>query len=133
MEHKITGKNVILYFNDARDIADFLHLACARLDCVVEFIEQPEVGVAAIRGGLHPIAVVVDVFMPRIRVEDLLAQIRAIIPEIPILLVTATPNIKESAARLHAADYLQKPFEVDLFTEMVSKFLPSRQPVNAGP
>jgi DNA-binding NtrC family response regulator len=118
-----------LYFNDARDIAEFVQLECARIDCILEIIEQPEVGVGSHQGGLQPMAVMVDVFMPRVPVEDLLTEIRSVIPHV---LVTATPKSKESAARLNAADYLEKSFEPERFVEMVSRFIPSVADVHSG-
>jgi len=133
MEHLISGKNVVLYFNDAQDIATLLHHACAAIDCVVEFIEQPEVGISAIRGGLRPVAVVVDVFMPRIETENLLQQIRDVQFDVPVLLVSAVPGIKSAAQRFKAVDYLVKPFVPEQFIAMLMKVMPTRPVTHSLP
>jgi DNA-binding NtrC family response regulator len=121
--HMKPATNVIFYINDHPDIATVANLACASIGCVVEFIEQPEVGLAALK-GMRPAAVIVDVFMARIDVRDFVWETRSLHPDVPIFLVTAAPEIEKYAAELNVAAYLAKPFELAQFMKMVDTHVP---------
>lgn len=91
-----------------------VNVAAAEIGCVVEFVEHPEVGLAALC-GLRPVAFIVDVFMPRISTVDFLREARSIYPDVPVILITAVPKIEEHAKALKAVAYLAKPFSIDAF------------------
>jgi DNA-binding NtrC family response regulator len=120
---KIANRNIILYFDDHPDISTMVNLAAARAGCVVEFVEQPEVGLAAL-DSMRPAGIIVDVFMPRMRVEDLLTAFRGAYPDMPVFLITAVPDIQKHAARLQVTAYLTKPFTIEAFVEMIDKHIP---------
>lgn len=69
--------------------------------------------------------VVSDVNMGKLSGHDLLRIIKSSYAHIPVLLITAYASISESveAMREGAVDYLVKPFEPNLLTDAVKKFV----------
>ncbi|UTF60798.1 sigma-54 dependent transcriptional regulator [Gilvimarinus sp. DA14] len=67
--------------------------------------------------------IVSDVNMGRLSGYDLLRQVRADYPQIPLVLVTAYASISDSvmAIKEGAVDYLVKPFEPDALLEVVAR------------
>ncbi len=63
----------------------------------------------------HPDLVVSDVRMPGISGLELLRQARESRPELPFLLVTAHPSVRDAvqALKIGAVDYLEKPVDLD--------------------
>jgi CheY-like chemotaxis protein len=78
-----------------------------------------------------PDLVVLDLQMPvmdgwRFRAEQqLLSNLR--VATVPVVLLTATDNAAKSAETLHAAGFIEKPFEPDLLLGVVLKALKSAQ------
>lgn len=66
-------------------------------------------------------AVVLDVRLPRLNGVQLLREIRKQCPQLPCILMTAfeDPALHEEAVRLGANAVLQKPFDLEAFTELV--------------
>ncbi|MFT3768818.1 MAG: response regulator [Minicystis sp.] len=63
------------------------------------------------RGRLH--AVLLDYFMPGFEPPRCTSEIRARVePGVPIILVSAAPNVAERAAELGLDRFLSKPFDV---------------------
>ncbi len=81
--------------------------------------------------GNHEIALVVsDVQMPKMDGIDLLGRIKALHPELPVVLMTAYGTIQKAveAMRLGASHYLVKPFAAATLVETVKRFLPADLP-----
>jgi two-component system response regulator FlrC len=70
--------------------------------------------------------VVSDVHMGRMDGHALLARIRTLAPDLPVVLMTAYGTIEKAveAMRAGATDYLVKPFEAGVLVDMVSRYLP---------
>jgi CheY-like chemotaxis protein len=73
-----------------------------------------------------PDLVVLDLQMPvmdgwQFREEQLLTDVR--VASVPVVLLTGTGNAAKSAKTLHAAGFIQKPFEPDLLLDEVLKAL----------
>lgn len=68
--------------------------------------------------------VVSDVNMPNVDGYQLLAQMRAEFPHVPVLLITAYGTIHQSVKAIQegAVDYLVKPFEPQLLTELINRY-----------
>jgi len=76
---------------------------------------------------MHDIALVVsDVQMRPMDGVTLLRRVKARLPELPVVLMTAYGTIQRavSAMREGAADYLVKPFEASVLVEMVTRLFP---------
>jgi two-component system response regulator HydG len=69
--------------------------------------------------------VLTDLMMPGMRGEELLAEVRAAFPEIPVIAVTAFGSIEGAVAltRAGAADYLTKPFRTPALLDAVARVL----------
>ncbi len=83
--------------------------------------------------GNNDIAMVVsDVQMPNMDGVDLLGRIKALYPEMPVVLMTAYGTIQKAveAMRLGANHYLVKPFAASTLVETVKRFLPADLPTD---
>jgi len=78
--------------------------------------------------------VVTDMTMPKRSGIELLKDIRAINPRIPVVMITAYGTIETAveAMRLGAFDYILKPFKFDVFTFVVERALSSREAPQPG-
>ena len=76
--------------------------------------------------------VISDVHMERLDGYGLLNRVKALEPDLPLLLITAYGTIPGAvqALREGAADYLEKPFEAGVLISKVSQLLPERVSVN---
>jgi DNA-binding response OmpR family regulator len=79
--------------------------------------------------AFQPDVVLLDVMMPGVKGDEVLAQLRRQHPGVPVVMVTA--NQDEEAARLMltrgAFDYLPKPFRLDVLERIVGAAVTSRQ------
>ena len=65
-------------------------------------------------GSLEPDVILSDVIMPGMSGRDLLAEIRAREPDVPVILMTAFAEVDKAVNAVHAGafDYLSKPFSL---------------------
>ena len=70
--------------------------------------------------------IVSDVQMKGMDGNTLLQKLKASIPELPVVLMTAYGTIQKAvdAMRAGAADYLVKPFEAEVLVDMIRRYLP---------
>jgi len=70
--------------------------------------------------------VVSDVQMSGMDGHTLLQELKAGVPELPVVLMTAYGTIEKAvdAMRAGAADYLVKPFEAEILVDMIRRYLP---------
>jgi len=70
--------------------------------------------------------IVSDVQMKGMDGNTLLQKLKASIPELPVVLMTAYGTIQKAvdAMRAGAADYLVKPFEAEVLVDMIHRYLP---------
>jgi DNA-binding response OmpR family regulator len=76
----------------------------------------------------QPDVVLLDVMMPGVKGDEVLAQLRREYPSVPVVMVTA--NQDEEAARQMLArgafDYVPKPFRLDVLERIVGAAVASR-------
>src|SRR3989339_1020068 len=79
--------------------------------------------------------VITDMTMPKRSGIELLKDLKAINPEVPVVLITAYGTIDTAlAAMKHGAfDYVQKPFDFDTFIFLIERALASRHEAPAAP
>jgi len=72
--------------------------------------------------------IVSDVQMKGMDGNTLLQKLKASIPELPVVLMTAYGTIQKAvdAMRAGAADYLVKPFEAEVLVDMLRRYLPDQ-------
>ncbi len=70
--------------------------------------------------------VISDVQMDGIDGHTLLNKIKTLVPELPVVLMTAYGTIEKAveSMRAGAADYLVKPFDAEVLVEMIRRYLP---------
>jgi CheY-like chemotaxis protein len=82
-----------------------------------------------LRGGLRPLAIVLDVMMPVVDgVQFRLQQRREpAIADIPVVVLSADRQVASKAADLQALAYLAKPTRVELILSLLEKLSASRR------
>lgn len=104
----------------------------------VQLLELAEISVRAVGDAESALAmldrdfsgvVVTDIRMPRIDGLQLFARVRAIDPEIPVILITGHADVPMTVNALQqgAFDFLTKPFAVDQFANSIRKALAMRR------
>jgi DNA-binding NtrC family response regulator len=103
----------ILIIDDDRHMRSVCSRALSREGWIVLCAESGDEGIDKIKNGEEPIDVVLlDQLMPGMSGMDVLAQIRSINPDMPVIIITGSAT-EESAAeiiRKGASDCLPKPF-----------------------
>ena len=86
-----------------------------------------------ILGGEAVNMVVSDVQMDKLDGHALLKEVKKRWSEVPVLLMTAHGSIEKAVAAMHdgAADYLVKPFEAEVLLNMVGRYVPGGDVVDA--
>ncbi|HEX3331737.1 MAG TPA: response regulator transcription factor [Gaiellales bacterium] len=109
----------ILVIEDETLILAFLERGLAAEGHAVDTATRGEEGLDRLREG-HPDIVVLDIMLPGIDGFDVLAAIRAIDPELPVILLTARDEVADRVRGLDlgATDYLVKPFA---FAELAAR------------
>ena len=122
----VTAKR-ILVVDDDPDILDAFQLTLEDAGYVVTTSEKGEYAenlLDATNGAL-PDLIILDVLLSdkdgRIICQKLKRQ--ADTRHIPIIMVSAYPNAKQSVANVGADDFLAKPFEIDALLETVAKYM----------
>ena len=89
--------------------------------------ENAENAVMFLAGSNLPDMVITDIQMGNMSGIDLLKHIRRNDHALPVILMTAYGDVNDAveAMRLGACDYIQKPFEPDMLTDLIEQYLPS--------
>jgi CheY-like chemotaxis protein len=75
-----------------------------------------------------PAVVLLDLQMPGMDGVQTQAALRAQLPTVPIVFMTANHRVWQAAADHHAAGALPKPFDVDLVLDTIARFIPAPAP-----
>jgi len=69
--------------------------------------------------------VITDMQMPKLSGADVLAKIRAVNTQIPVIIITAYSNVDNAieALRLGATDFVKKPFDIEALKIIIDKAL----------
>lgn len=94
--------------------------------------DQADAALAALRSG-RPDALITDIRMPGRSGLELLSEIRANHPQLPVIVMTAHSDLDSAVAAYHggAFEYLAKPFDIDHAVELVKRA--AQQRVGAEP
>jgi two-component system response regulator FlrC len=118
----VRGMRVLIVEDDAElreALADTLELAGCRVEAAAGAQEA-----LALLGRTPADVVVSDVNMDGMDGHELLRRIRALHPQVPVVLITAFGSIERSvlAMREGASDYLVKPFQPAQLIEVIGRF-----------
>jgi len=117
----------ILVVDDDPDILDALQLTLEDAGYVVTTSEKGEYAENLLdtTNGALPDLIILDVLLSgkdgRTICQKLKGQ--ADTRHIPIIMVSAYPNAKQSVAKVGADDFLAKPFEIDALLETIAKYI----------
>jgi DNA-binding response OmpR family regulator len=120
----------ILLVEDERGIADFVERALRSQGHAVEVVADGTEGSRrAITGDLD--LVILDVMLPGRNGIEVLEEIRAVKPALPVVMLTARAEVADKVAGLDAGatDYITKPFSVEELLARVRAHL--RTPLQA--
>ena len=117
----------ILVIDDEHFIRDLLVDFFGKGEYSVVTAEDGERGIAQCRAGRFD-AALVDLKMPDKTGTDVLAELRTIDPNLPIIIMTGYPTIDASieAIRRGAQDFVVKPFRLQDLKERVDRAIRSR-------
>jgi DNA-binding response OmpR family regulator len=105
---------VILVVEDEPGILDFVERGLRRENHEVDTATDGEAGLSR---ALSPDIqlVVLDLMLPKLSGQEVLARLQAARPELPVIVLTARSEIEDRVAGLDAGavDYLVKPFSLD--------------------
>jgi two-component system cell cycle sensor histidine kinase/response regulator CckA len=105
-----TGTGCVLLVDDDADVRATIRLMLEILGYDVREAEDGPAALAAVRGGLEPDAVVLDLEMPQMRGDGVLRALHAIRPGLPVIVCSGYG--RESLEGLEVSGYLNKPFTV---------------------
>jgi DNA-binding NtrC family response regulator len=93
----------------------------------VEQAGDADGAVHALVESAAPDVVLLDLRLPDCSDLSLLETVRRLVPEATVILMTAfgTPDVRQAARNLGAADVLDKPFDVDGLAGLVTTLRPS--------
>ena len=93
----------------------------------VHACENAESAVMYLAGANRPDMVITDIQMEKMSGIDLLKHIRTNDHTLPVILMTAYGDVSDAVEvmRLGACDYIQKPFEPEMLTDLIEQYLPS--------
>lgn len=104
----------ILVVEDEASLREVFAAVLSQAGFEVEAVANGQAGLKSIARRL-PALVVSDIRMPGISGLELLQRAREAHPELPFLLVTAFPSVRDAvqALKIGAVDYLEKPVDLD--------------------
>ena len=76
--------------------------------------------------GETPAVLLLDVWILGVNSSEIIKQLKMhqATQHVPIVMISAGPDLREQAARAGADDYVEKPFDIDQLIEKVHQFLP---------
>lgn len=114
----------ILIVDDDRAICEYMQTLLERDGYAVKTMSDPTTLEGEVKsGGYH--LVVLDLMMPKIDGIEALKKIRKIDSDVAVVIFTGYPNLETAVAsvKLGVVDYLQKPFNVDDFREVLDRVM----------
>lgn len=107
----------ILIVEDDRLLGDGLQVGLGQAGFTADWLQEGEAAAAVLScPAAHPFAaVVLDLNLPRLSGQEVLARCRAAGNPVPVLVLTARDRVPDKLAALDsgADDYLVKPFDLD--------------------
>jgi FixJ family two-component response regulator/AraC-like DNA-binding protein len=123
---------VVLVVDDDAGVREGLRLA---LDEHYTVLEAPHGRLAlGIVRAEHVDLVLLDILMPEVDGLEILQELKALEPDLPVIMMTAVKTVRTSVAamKLGAADYVTKPFQEDELIAAIRQALEHRARRNGG-
>jgi len=124
-----TAREVILVVDDEPTVRDLARRVLERAGFAVETAADGVDGVATVRLKRHELAaVLLDVIMPRLGGRDAVQEMRQLVPDLPIVLMsgfTAEADVAGVRA-LGGVEFLGKPFAAEVLVRTVRALIDAR-------
>ena len=117
-------KPVILVVDDESDMCEMLVTILYEEGYVTDIANSGKDAVKKVKdGGVD--FVLLDIMMPEMGGIETLQQIKAVRPDIPVVMITAYATLKtaQESMRLGAYDYITKPFNPECVKEVIKQGL----------
>lgn len=123
-------KSTILLVDDSPMMTQFLGIFLSK-KYAVETKNNPLHVLQEIHAGNQPDLIVTDLDMPELNGKDLIKEIKTLLPNTPIIVVSAVKESKQriKCLELGAADFLSKPFHPAELEARISKLLTPKEDV----
>jgi len=107
------SKRSILVVDDDKNTRDYLAAFLGASGYSVECLESGDAAIHRLASGYFPSMILLDVMLPGKDGIEVMANIKAIYPTLPIIILSGIGQIKTvvEAMKMGASDYLTKPFE----------------------
>lgn len=117
----------ILIVDDDKDVTECVDVLLSQKNYQVHCINDPTQVLPYLKTNRCHL-LILDLMMPKIKGLDLLKKIRSLDPDLAVVVFTAFPSIDSAVSSLHfnVEDYIQKPFDFDLFVDNIDKILRSK-------
>lgn len=123
-----TATSVLLIVDDDEGVREALHLI---LDAEYAVLDAAHGRTALAMVCARPVdLVLLDILMPDVDGIEILQELRALKPQLPVIMMTAVKTVRTAVAamKLGAADYVTKPFNDDELLHTIQRALEQRAP-----
>src|SRR5499425_823441 len=119
------SKQSILVVDDDKNTRDYLAAFLSAAGYVVECLGSGDETIERLAAGYSPALILLDVMLPGKDGIEVLANVKALYPKIPIIILSGIGQIKTvvEAMKMGASDYLTKPFEEEALELAVENVL----------
>jgi two-component system response regulator MprA len=116
----------VLVVDDDYDIRDTLRELLEIEGLRVAIAANGKEALQRLRNGVRPRLILLDLMMPEMSGWEFRGeQLRdPRIKDIPVVILSATPDVRKTAEELHASGWVRKPFDLDELIEMVQERVP---------
>lgn len=118
----MTTKPTLLVVDDEEVVCLSCKAIFAPQGFEVETVNDPREGLALARGR-HFSAILLDIMMPQMTGIEFLERLREFDATVPVIIITGYASVSSAAEamRLHASDYIPKPFTPDELRQAVAR------------
>src|SRR5262245_40405785 len=122
-------KRSILVVDDDKNIRDYLAVFLTSCGFTVDCLGSGDEAIARLASGYSPSIMLLDIMLPGKDGIEVLSNVKAIYPSIPIIILSGVGQIKTvvEAMRIGAADYLTKPFEEEALQLAIANVIEKQQ------
>ena len=126
--------NSVWIIDDDQSIRWVLEKALGRENIPCRSFASADAAISALDAGETPRALISDIRMPGTSGLDLLKLVKARLPEMPAIIMTAYSDLDSAVAAFQggAFEYLPKPFDVDQAVTLVRRAIEQSKPAETG-
>lgn len=123
MSDQTTDQPLVVVVDDDGVIRDLLDFVISEVGCEVHQCATGNEALAAVRDH-RPALVLLDLGLPDISGLEVLSSLRAEGIEVPVIAMSGDPGEASESVRLGAAEFIDKPLDLDELAETVRSYLP---------